>query len=769
MISRFARAALALFAAVVVGSIAPPVAIAQPGQAPGQAMRGGSTGPTPAPASLDANLEAGSVVVTVIAGREDKPLADINVVLQSDSRKVARTDASGKAAFSGLSSGEYVVSAMAGGALVSSEPFALPESGGVTIVLSSVAIDDGRGGRPSSRMMSGRARPEQNDPSGQLTVRAIAGELKQSQFGGLTADIPTGAIIHLVEMHADGKMTVRSEEVKEENEGRVVFGKLARDNSIAYYAMTTYERAGGTDRLMTEPLDLPPQIGSRMMFAGAPTNSANPGIDDLGRLSGTGNSMPGPGVVEVLIYAEASQAAYINSTSEVELIQIGKDGESMRSPALQAQPSSASVMGQAGPMRILPDTEPGHVSFYAARPSTKSDLAGVNIRIELADPAAASAEANILLTTSAKGLAYAKELIVGTQYVAVATLHGVETRSEVFTPLADKPLSFAFAYEWKDQDGRQARFEEVAHGASNIYIAKVFSNGRSFFSLPFQLTKERGASVGIYMYPELLFSLRGAGQLDDQKLWFNQRFTIANPGVMPFRPDARGLIIPLPKGFIAASVADEMTSRVGVESGKGFLWRGAVPPGQRDFIASYALNVSDGAVSFDMDLPYGLRGGRVVVEDHKEMELRTPPGAKVEPLVQPNGSKYLAMPDINIEPKQRLVFGLTGLPQESKWQGVFRYIVGAVALLLMFWAIFAIFFGPKGADKHDPVLTKLEANREQLMNQLVKLETEHRHKRGGENSDAERAYKQRRDKLNTKLTSIYRDIDEHKAQTRVQN
>ncbi len=769
MISRVARASLALFAVVLFGVTAPGPAFAQQGSAPPASMRGGPAGPTLAPASLDAKLETGTVVVTMIAGSKDKPLADINVVLQSSSRQVARSDASGKATFTGLAQGEYSVSAMAGGALIASEPFALPETGGVAVVLSSVAIDNGRGGRPSSRMMSGRARPEQNDPSGQLTVRAIAGELEQSQFGGLTADIPVGAIIHLVEMHADGKMTVRSEEVKEENEGRVVFDRMARDNSIAYYAMTTYERAGGTDRLMTEPLDLPPQIGSRMMFAGAPTNSANPGIDDLERLSGTGTGMPGPGVVEVLIYAEASQAQYIDATSDVELIQIGNAEASLRTPALQAQPNSSSVMGQSGPMRLLPDTQAGHVSFYVARPSTKSDIPGVSIRIELADPPAGLAEAPLALETNAKGLAVAKELVVGTQYVAIATLHGVETRSEVFSPLADKPLSFAFAYEWQDQDARTARFTGVAHGASNIYIAKVFSAGRSFYSLPFQMTKERGASVGIYMYPELLFSLRGAGQLDDKKLWFNQRFTIANPGIMPFQPDPRGLIIPLPKGFVAASVADEMASRIGVESGKGFLWRGAVPPGQRDFIASYAIGVSGGAVSFDMDLPYGLRGGRVVVEDHKGMELRTPPGAKVEPLIQPNGSKYLAMPDINIEAKQRLVFAITGMPQESQWQWYFRLLAGVVALLLIFWAIFAIFFGPKGADKLDPVLDKLEANREQLMNQLVKLETEHRHKRDGENSDDAQSYKQRRDKLNTKLTAIYREIDDHKAQARVQN
>ncbi len=769
MITRIARVLVAIAALVLVVSAPLSQAIAQRGPA----MGGAQSGPTPAPATLDPALASGTVVVTVIAGSLDKPLANIDVALLSDGRKVARSDASGRATFTGLASAEYMVSAAPGGTPVQSETFALPDAGGVAVVLSSVPMDDGRGGRPSSRMMSGQARPEQNDPSGRLTVRAVSGELVQSQFGGLTADIPAGSIIHLVEMHADGTMTVRSEEVKVENEGRVIFDNLARDNSIAYYALTTMERPGGTDRLMTEALDMPPQIGSRMMFAGAPTNSANAGIDDLERLSGTGNTMPGPGVVEVLIYAEASQSRYLTNTSEVELIQIGNEGKAMRAPAVAATPSSSTVVGQAGPMRTIPETLPGQVSFYAARPSTKSEIPDMEIRIELADAVAAStAEAPEIVKTDSKGVAFAKRLVVGTRYVAVASLYGAEVRTEAFTLEKDKPISFAFAFEWKDQNGLRANFANVAHGASNIYIAKVFSEGRSFYSMPFQLTKERGASVGIYMYPELLFSLHGGAELDDSKLWFQSRFTIANPGIMPFRPSPQGMHIPLPKGFVGASVADEMTSRIGVESGKGFLWRGAVPPGQRDFIATYAIPVEDGAISFDMDLPYGVRSGRMVLEDLSGMELRTPPGAKVVPKTQPNGRSFLEMPDINIEAKQRLVFGLTGLPQVSAWQGRFRLIAGIVALLLVLWALYAIFLGPRGTEKVDPILDRLEANREQLMSQLVNLETEHRHKRGTSSvdpGDADTSYQKRRDKLNTKLTAIYREIDEHKASSRTHN
>ncbi|MCP4446331.1 MAG: hypothetical protein GY811_13445 [Myxococcales bacterium] len=775
MSSRVVRVVVLLSALALLLGIGTSPSLAQRGPA----MGGAPSGPTPAPATLDAKLKAGTVVVTVVAGSLEKPLANVEVFLQSETRKAARSGTDGRATFAGLGKGEYVARATAGGKTLQSEPFSMPETGGVKIVLSSVPMSNGLGGRQSARMMSGRARPEQEDPSGKLTIRAVAGELSPSSAGGLSSAVPDGATIHLVEMHAGGKMTVRSEKVDASDGGRVSFDRLARDNSIAYYAMAVFERPGGTDRLMTEALELVPQVGSRMILAGAPMNSANPGLDDLGRLSGTGNSMPGAGNVEVLVYAEASQGDYLKNTSEVELIRIGKEGGELRAPAIAAQPNSASVMGQAGPMPSLPDTEAGHVSFYGARPSTKSDIAGMKIRFELADggttepSGAAEALSPATVETDAKGLAYAKDLVVGTQYVAIATMHGVEVRTTSFTPLKDAPLSFAFGYQWRDSNALQARFTDVSHDPNSIYIAKVSSGGRFFYSLPFQLTKELGASVGIYMCPELLFSLRGESDLDDQKLWFRLRFGIINLGVMPFKPSPKGMHIPLPKGFVGASVASEMTSRVGVESDKGFLWRGAVPPGQNDFIAGFALPVSDGAITFDMALPYGVSKGQIMLEELKDMGLRTPRGVKVVPETPTNGRSYLMMPDITIGPNQRLVFGLTGLPQLSPWQGRFRLVVGILALLLIGWALFAIFFGPRGAEQVDPVLAKLEAGREHMMSQLVKLETEHRRERGGskdaQNADSEASYKKRRDKLNTKLTAIYREIDDHKSASQVDN
>ncbi len=732
---------------------------------------GGGQGPTASPATLDDGLESGSIKVSVIAGSAEKPLAAVDVTVNGPGTRVIRTDANGEAIFAGMRSAEYTVSAMADGKPLRSEPFTIPESGGVSVVLSTVAIQEDRGGRPSTRMMSGRARPEQNDRSGMLTVRAVQGELKQSQFGGLVADIPDGALIHLVGVRADGSMELQTKVVKTEDEGRVVFDKLKRDNSVAYYAMTIFEREGGSDRMMTQALQLPPQVGSRMMFAGLVKDSAAKGIDDLVAFASDGEVMPGPGEVSVRIFAESSLASLLANSFSVELIQIGSDAKPLRAPAAAAGPTAATIIGRSGPMEALPGTEPGQVSFFTVRPSTKLALSDIEIMLERVDggespPKVDGGESppivpSLLQRTDSDGHIFFRELEAGLSYVPVATAYGKEVRGEKFTVLGDKAQTIAFAFEWPEQNVREARFGSVSSGPDKVYIAKVFVEGRVFYSLPFQLTKETGASAAIYMYPKVLFTMHGGAELDDNRLWFQIQLSIANPGVAPLKAPGKGFLIPLPKGFIGASVADEMASRIGVESDKGFIWRGALPPGQRDFIATFALPVEDGRASFDMALPHGLRSGRMVVEDMPGMELRTPAGAKVVKKNQPNGRAFLEMPDMNIAPQQRLVFAIHGLPQPSIWAKRARWAVGAVAILLVLWALFVVLMGRRTFLPEDPVLVVLEADRERLLQQLVKLETEHRHKKIDE-----KPYKKNRDKLSSKLAAAYRKIDAHKESER---
>ena len=230
--------------------------------------------------------------------------------------------------------------------------------------------------------------------------------------------------------------------------------------------------------------------------------------------------------------------------------------------------------------------------------------------------------------------------------------------------------------------------------------------------------------------------------------------------------EGSGLTIPLPKGFIGASVADEMASRIGVLPDEGFLWRGAVPPGQQDFISSFALPVDDGAVSFDMELPYGLRGGRVVVDEVSGMEILAPKGTEVHAKERTNGMKFLEMGEIEIAPMQRLKFAIRGLPQASPWKSWGRTGTGVIVLLLLVWAAFVVFVDNKSENENDPVLVALEEAREKLLEQMVALETAYRHKRG---DDKEKSYRKERDKLQNRLVAVYRKIDNHKADDQVAN
>ncbi|HET6613002.1 MAG TPA: hypothetical protein VFG83_13485, partial [Kofleriaceae bacterium] len=143
----------------------PATALAQPAFAAGK--------PLP-----DPELAAGTATVRVIRGSVERPAVGIDVALTAAStddaaadRLTARTNSEGRATFSGLSPGTtYIAEATDGDDKATSEAFAIPETGGVRVLLSTVAMAAqgpmANGGRPDPRMMSGMARPQQGDPAG---------------------------------------------------------------------------------------------------------------------------------------------------------------------------------------------------------------------------------------------------------------------------------------------------------------------------------------------------------------------------------------------------------------------------------------------------------------------------------------------------------------------------------------------------------------------------------------------------------------------------
>ena len=173
------------------------------------------------------------------------------------------------------------------------------------------------------------------------------------------------------------------------------------------------------------------------------------------------------------------------------------------------------------------------------------------------------------------------------------------------------------------QRSAMATFTGIPGAAGKVYLAEVVLDGRVYRSAPFQLTADKGAYTGIFVWPTLIHQFHAGAEIDDNKLWFQVQFTLANGAGAPYDPGADGIVIPLPAGFVGASVRDEDAARVSVDKDRGFIWRGHFPPGQRSFVGTFALPIEDGEVDMVMPLPFGALQSQVLVRHTPGLQVST--------------------------------------------------------------------------------------------------------------------------------------------------
>ena len=158
-------------------------------------------------------------------------------------------------------------------------------------------------GMPAPRQMSGQPRPDQAVPSGMITVKVVRDDL------GVLA--PAGTPVHLVGVATGGKVTLSTVPVNDQ--GRAEFKELATDGSAVYYALALFDG----DRLVSQPITLPPRVGVRLMLSGrkvdADKKPIGPPIDDE---KGGEAAPPAAGVVEVSVIGREPE-------SKVTLRQLG--------------------------------------------------------------------------------------------------------------------------------------------------------------------------------------------------------------------------------------------------------------------------------------------------------------------------------------------------------------------------------------------------------------------------------------------------------------
>ncbi len=599
------------------------------------------------------------------------------------------------------------------------------------------------------RLVSGQARPEQGDPRGRLTVRAVQGSMRRTEFGDVVGDVPSGAPIHLVAIDRRGRVSVDTQQP--DDGGRVTFENLATDGSVSYWVMSIYARGEVEDRLVSRraenrqlvlgPVAMLPEVGMRMMLAGLARSSTDPPVDDL--LEGN-HTPPPPG--EVVIDLDGDTEA----VGKVELLEVGSEKPVAVTTAKPAK-TVLSPEGRIRPPASDPAMKDGLVEVRVER---KKDGIG-DIAIEILPAADAGKPAvegapRWTVTTDASGRALFEGLPVDVELILRATVQDAKLQSRPFKVAAKGGTRLTLAVDWLEVDSLRARFTGIPGGADKVYVARVQAQGRVHLSAPFQLTRTRGAVSQILVFAGVAMSLHGGGLVDDETLWFQVQFTIYNPSVIPYDPGTSGLRIPLPKGFFGAGVADEMTARVKVDDDVGFVWRGVVPPGQRDFTGGFNLPIEGGTTRVSLPLPYGTFDSRLVFEDFPGARIDAPLDLEPEKDTGQDGRALVIFAGIHRRPGSSLEMTITGLPQHAPWKKWGRRAVAVVVLGMVAWLIFGLVVrARRGGDRHG----SLEAEREELLQDLVQLEADHRRKRVG---DA--VYHKGKADLMRKLEGIYAEL-----------
>ncbi|HTE49382.1 MAG TPA: hypothetical protein VK698_00805 [Kofleriaceae bacterium] len=598
------------------------------------------------------------------------------------------------------------------------------------------------------RQLSGIARGEANDPAGRLTVRAVQGAMKRSEFGDVRGEFPVGTKIHLVGLGVGGKVTHKA--LTLDSGGRAVFDGLATNFAQSYVALAIFPRPGAEDRLVSQMVSMPPQVGTRMMLAGEAVASGKPAVDDLVSDDTQVFEVPAAGTIVVYLRGDTKDV------QEIELLEAGVDTPVARTK-VQVVSRTASVDGRVSQPEDDRALRAGLLEVLVSRRG--EGIADIPVEIVVAGAAPGTPAARTA-KTDASGRALFEPLPAGKKYLVRAPVEGRPFESAEFAPPGKTGQRVRVDADWREAKGLEARFTGIQGGPDKVFVARAVDQPRPFLTMPFQLTSSHGAATNLVMAPPVLFAFHGGANLEDEKLYFQLQISIYNASVLPYEPPREGLRIPLPRGFSGASVEEEVSARVKVDENRGLVWRGLIPPGERRFIASFALGSVEGKASFDMAMPYGLWPSQIVFEKMAGLRIDPPSGVKPQVGKTDDGRPLVIFQNIQLDPGASLHLGFAGLPTAPHWQRWVARSVGVLVLSLMAWGIWGLAIrGRRGGGR----LSHLEAEREELLQAVVQLEADLRRQRVDEAD-----YKRRRAELQRQLEGTYAELatEEKEAQAR---
>lgn len=707
----------------------------------------------------DPKLKDGTVALRVVAGDPNKPVSGIEATIMltppdgiSDTTvRRARTDTDGRVTFTDVPPDTVVMlkapSEASDSGEVESSQFPMPAAGGVRLMMSTLPFKSGgpmmpgagKGGAatPSGapmtpRAMSGQARGEDGDPADRMTVR-----LSYDDFADKSppAGVPVLIVGYRFDLNVEGKIA------KSGPDGRAVVDGLDRRGATTYFAMTLLPRGDDADRLISAPLTMPGDTGVRLVLSGDKREVASP-VDDLGKVDPQPEGGVPAGVVQVAL------AGLVEDGDPVELVDAITGKLMAQTKAGPPAPNSASINATWDGVDD-PALAVGALALGVDVNTARAQGATVEVRRKAAAPPTTPAPSPAPAETQAwTGVADANGEIrltglpIGVELDVALVADGMNVPVRTVTLPTTGGRREQARVTWQPRGQGAATFTNVAGGPERAYFVRAYLRGQPCLSAPFQLTPTRGAGATILIFPRILFGFSLRASIHDVYLGARGTFSIRNSSLAPFIPGTIGkpeeLVIPLPKGFIGGTVDPQFAEQVGIDATRGFIVRGPVPPGGMGFVGHFSLETSDGKVTWDLDLPYGTIESGMEIKRTKDMALDLGPKMPVQEATDERGSWYVLSP-ISVQPKQRMVFTVTGLPQPPSWTRWSRNLVGLAVLAVLLIALALALFLPRKPAGASP------SRYDQLLDELATL---------GDGNDA--ATVEKREKLVAELEVLHR-------------
>ncbi|HTR53776.1 MAG TPA: carboxypeptidase-like regulatory domain-containing protein [Kofleriaceae bacterium] len=690
-------------------------AFAQPMAGMQAAMKG-----TPLPAH---DLPAGTISVRVVAGTPTAPVPDVTVSLTvNGTAREARSDDEGRAFFKDLPVGAKVQAKIQGedGKDVVSDDFDVPGDSGVKLMLSTRpptggAPFAGGGAMPEPRKLSGTPRPEQNDPGGTFTVRLTYDDLKEKAP-------PAGVNVALVGYAADDSVGVQV--VPTDQTGHARFTNLDRTGETAYYALAELPRGSGVDRLWGQPVVMVPQEGAVMALSSEKRDSTAPVIDDVGD--------DGAAAGKVRVTLEGAG----DLTTRVTIFDAATHAPIAAVQAQPGGPDPTQIQGSA-PFEARTDLAAGALDVeVTGGPGTEAKpLAHVGVTLVPADAQQAPPDAPHG-ETGADGKTHVTAAKPG-QVRAVVSLNGRDVPTDVFD-LGKTGGVLRVEAHWPEH-GRPEAMLDVAGKAGQVVYAEAAWRGNQYRSRPFQLVDGRGAHVNISIFPRVMFSFSWTSHIQDEFLQVQGRFEVYNTTWIPIVGEGDGLLIPLPKGFKGAALAEQDQADVAVAQGEGFRIVRPLAPGGRRFLGGFNVPVDGGKIDWALDLPFGAVQSGIEITQIPGMSVQTPSGVTGRVENDSRGQWYVLAP-ISILPKQSMQMTITGMPSPPGWT---KWVPRVLGLLVVGGLVAGLALAL--ALKRAPAKTGKGGRRQKLLDELVELERRH-----GSEADPER-----REKLLAELERLW--------------